>query len=242
MGTALVDNIKDQPDLVLAGGSILPGSPSTHSFYVTDNAHDLFRSCDVVIDFTSPKATCQHIEIAVELKKRLVIGTTGLSEDDQKVLQAASKHTAILFSANMSLGVNVLAALVEQAAASLPKSFDIEIFEMHHKAKLDAPSGTALLLGKAAAQGRHYNTKDFILSRQGQTGARPDDTIGFSALRGGDITGDHTVGFYGAGERIELTHKSTDRNIFARGALQAARWIADKDQGLYSMKDVLGLS
>lgn len=242
MGRTLAANIDSYPSLVLAGGSTLPGTPGLPGVATVHTAADLFALSDVVIDFSAPEATRQHIWQAAKAHKALVIGTTGLSDADKSEMADAAREAPILFSANMSLGVNVLAALVEKAAAALPEMFDIEVVETHHKMKVDAPSGTALMLGHAAAQGRRYDPqKAFILSREGHTGPRPDGTIGFATLRGGDVTGDHTVGFFGPAERIELTHKSTDRAIFARGALQAACWIAGKPPGLYSMKDVLGL-
>ena len=180
-----------------------------------------FKSCHVIIDFTSPKAAVEHAELAVKYKKPLVIGTTGLGEKEEQALLAASKKTALLYAANMSLGVNLLLSLVEQAAEKLGEEFDIGIFEAHHKNKIDSPSGTALALCRAAK--------------------RKEGNIGFSVFRGGDIVGEHTVTFAGAGERIELSHKATDRAIFARGAIKAAIWLEGQPSGLYSMRDVLGL-
>ena len=172
-----------------------------------------------------------------------VIGTTGFTAEDGAKIEAAARHAPIVKSGNMSLGVNLLAALVEEAARALGEDFDIEIMEMHHKHKVDAPSGTALLLGQAAAEGRKIALREnSIRSRDGHTGERPSGAIGFAALRGGSVVGDHTVIFAGAGERLELTHRAQDRQIFARGAIAAALWAQGREPGLFSMRDVLGLS
>lgn len=198
---------------------------------------------DVLIDFTRPEATVAHARLAASMKKALVVGTTGLSAADEAVLAEAAKSSPVFYAANMSLGVNLLAALVEQAAARLKDSeFDIEIFEAHHKHKVDAPSGTALLLGRAAAAGRGVKLEDAkVAARDGITGARAEGTIGFSVFRGGDVIGDHTVTFAGEGERVELSHRASDRAVFARGAIRAAMWLKDKPAGLYGMKDLLQL-
>jgi 4-hydroxy-tetrahydrodipicolinate reductase len=209
---------------------------------ITSDRVSAFRACDVLIDFTAPEATMDHIALAVQYKKPIVIGTTGLNPRQEENLVAASKHVPVFYSANMSIGVNVLAALVEQAAARLSDEFDIEIFEAHHRHKADAPSGTALLLGRAAAKGRGVNLSAVqVLSREGQTGARAKGAVGFSVFRGGDVVGDHTVTFAGEGERIELSHKASDRAIFARGAIRAALWLAGRPPGAYSMRDMLNL-
>ncbi|HZV21955.1 MAG TPA: 4-hydroxy-tetrahydrodipicolinate reductase, partial [Hyphomicrobiales bacterium] len=166
----------------------------------------------------------------------------GLSAEDDAAIAAAASRTTIIKSGNMSLGVNLLAALVEKAAGALDEHFDIEIYEMHHRRKVDAPSGTALLLGEAAAAGRKIALREKMVSaRHGHTGERPSGSIGFCALRGGTVIGDHTVIFAGAGERIELTHRAEDRQIYARGAIAAARWGRGRGPGLFSMRDVLGL-
>lgn len=212
------------------------------TFFITDNAEELFKQSDTVIDFTLPEGTRDHIKLAAEHKTTLIIGTTGLSEDDEAAIAEAAKETSIIYSANMSLGVNLLLALVERAAASLDPEWDIEIFESHHKHKVDAPSGTALAIGKAAADGRNVNLDDVkVAARDGITGERKKGDIGFSVARGGDVVGEHTAFFYGAGERIEISHLARDRSLFARGALKAAQWSNGKPAGLYSMKDVLGL-
>lgn len=206
---------------------------------VTQAAYD---DCDVLIDFSAPAASMQHAELAAVHRKKLVIGTTGLGEVEEAALKAAAQQTAILYAANMSLGVNLLAALVEQAAQRLSDEYDIEIFEAHHRNKVDAPSGTALLLGEAAAKGRGVSLDAAMVpARFGQIGARVKGSIGISVFRGGDVVGDHSVTFAGIGERIELSHKASDRALFAKGAVRAARWIQDKEKGLYSMRDVLAL-
>ncbi len=197
-----------------------------------------FQRCDGMIDFTSPRAVAEHADLAVTYKKPLVVGTTGLTAAGEAALFAASKKIAVFQAANMSVGVNLLVALVKQAAATLGKEFDIEIFEAHHKHKIDAPSGTALALGQAAAAGRGADLENVMsLDRAGK---RNDGDIGFSVFRGGDVVGEHTVTFAGTGERIDLSHKATDRAIFARGAIRAAVWLKDKPAGFYAMRDMLG--
>lgn len=226
-------------ELDLAVGStrnIHPEHASIEPFSVVDNTEDLMRESDCVIDFTTPESTIKNISAAINAQTSLVIGTTGLNDAAQKIILDASKKIPIVFSANMSIGVNLLLALVEQTAARLDTRWDIEIFESHHKHKVDAPSGTAFALGKAAAKGRHGG--DFITDRNGK---RKDGDIGYAVSRGGDVVGEHMVTFYGAGERVELGHKASDRALFARGALTAAKWLNGKPSGLYSMRDVLGL-
>lgn len=208
---------------------------------LTDNAKAALANADAVLDFTAPAASVALAEIAAEKGIVHVIGTTGLSGADLTRLKAAARKAIIVQSGNMSLGVNLMAALVREAAKVLP-NYDVEIVELHHRMKVDAPSGTALLLGEAAAKGRGVAlTQKQVRARDGQTGARPDGVIGFASLRGGTVVGEHTVVIAGAGERIELTHRAEDRMIFARGAIAAARWGQGKSPGLYSMADVLGL-
>jgi 4-hydroxy-tetrahydrodipicolinate reductase len=210
---------------------------------VGDDAGDLFEAADAVLEFTSPAATLQHAELAAKRRKVHVIGTTGLESAQIASLQRHAKQTAIVLAPNMSLGVNLLLRLVTQVARSLDTDWDIEIVEMHHRAKVDAPSGTALALGKAAAEGRGVSLDRVAArGRDGMTGARRRGDIGFAVLRGGDVVGEHTVAFIADGERVELTHKATSREIFARGAIRAALWAQDKPPGFYSMADVLGLS
>lgn len=196
-----------------------------------DPAETLFDA-DVIIDFTTPQATRAHAALAAARAKPIVIGTTGLKQDDMDAIAAASASCPVLFSANMSIGVNLLAALVEQASARLGDGFDAEIMEIHHRNKIDAPSGTALMLGRAT--GRDAAGID-------RTGKRGSGTLGYAVQRGGDVVGEHTVSFFGPGERLELTHRAHDRSLFAKGALRAAQWLHGKPAGLYSMRDVLGL-
>lgn len=227
--------------LELSGGHARSQTQNA-DFDITTDADDLFRRSDAIIDFTLPEALPKHLELCAKHGTALIIGTTGIDEAGEAAIADAAKNTTIVYAANMSLGVNLLLALVEKAAASLDPDWDIEIFESHHKHKIDAPSGTALAIGKAAAAGRDVNLDDVkVTARDGVTGERNKGDIGFSVARGGDVVGEHTAFFYGAGERIELTHFATNRSLFARGALQAAKWTNGKDNGLYSMKDVLGL-
>ena len=198
---------------------------------------------DALIDFTTPLATKIYLEHSSKLGLIHVIGTTGFTADDLELIKDKAKTCCVIRSGNMSLGVNLLAALVKKAAQSLDPSFDIEIVEMHHRMKIDAPSGTAYLLGEAAAEGRQISLKDHsVRVRDGETGARPEGAIGFASLRGGTVIGDHSVTFAGNGERIVLSHIAEDRTLFAQGALKATLWARGKANGLYSMMDVLDLS
>jgi 4-hydroxy-tetrahydrodipicolinate reductase len=210
---------------------------------ITDDPLKAVVNADGVLDFTSPASSAHFADLAAQARIVHVCGTTGMNAEEDARLAAAARHACIIRSGNMSLGVNLLAALVRQAAKALGPEFDIEIVEMHHKAKVDAPSGTALLLGEAAAQGRGIALADHSArGRDGHTGARREGDIGFASLRGGSVVGDHTVIFAGAGERIEFTHKAEDRGIFAQGAVKAALWGRGRKPGLYSMADVLGLN
>lgn len=209
---------------------------------VTAYPFELFDAVDAVLDFTAPAASVEHAKIAAETGKILIVGTTGLTAEQTDVLKKCAEKTVIVAAPNMSVGVNLLFALVKRAAAVLDPSYDVEIVEMHHRNKADAPSGTALGLGRAAAEGRRVALDDVArYERHGIIGARPAGEIGFAALRGGDVVGDHTVIFAGAGERVELTHKAASREIFADGAIKAALWARGKPAGLYTMQDVLGL-
>lgn len=255
MGRMLLSEVVATDGCTLAGGSSLPGSaeigtdlglligPSALNITVSDSPDALFAEADAVIDFTAPDATAHHATLAARHNTALVVGTTGLSADHQAKLQDAARTVPVVFAPNMSVGVNLLFALTQKVAATLGVEYDIEILEMHHRHKVDAPSGTALGLGRAAAAGRGVDldsVKDVV--RDGHTGARKEGAIGFATLRGGDVVGDHTVVFAGEGERIELTHKASSRAIFARGAVRAAQWCDGRPAGLYSMLDVLGLS
>jgi len=242
MGRLLSAEVSAAPDLYLAGGTTRDKDIPENSPPILQDAEDLFAIADLVIDFTAPDASVRHALIAGRLGKPLVIGTTGLNDAHMASIREAAKTAPILVTPNASLGVNVLIELVKCAAKSLGPEFAIEIFETHHSKKVDAPSGTALALGRAAAEARgtQISTKA-VFDRHGHTGERSRDEIGFASLRGGDVVGDHTVFFYGQGERLELTHRATDRALFARGAVQAARWLAAQPPGFYSMKDMLGL-
>ena len=221
-------------------GTMIGGQPV--GVTVTDDAVEAFAKAQAVIDFTAPAATVGFAGLAAQARAVHVIGTTGLTEDDLKAITAAARHAVIVRAGNMSLGVNLLTRLTEKVAAALDEAFDIEVIEAHHNQKVDAPSGTALMLGEAAARGRGVALADVSESgRDGMTGARRKGDIGFSAIRGGDIVGEHDVLFAAAGERIVLRHIATDRAIFARGALRAALWGQDKSPGAYDMMDVLGI-
>lgn len=218
---------------------LLAGRPAC-GVIVSDDPVQLFATADAVVDFTRPEASVRFSALAAQGKAVHVVGTTGFSAEQLAALGRAARHTPVIQSFNMSLGVNLLAALVRQAARALDSGWDIEVVEMHHRHKIDAPSGTAILLGRAAAEGRGVEFDDVkAIDRDGK---RPEGAIGFATLRGGDVVGEHAVILAGAGERIELTHKATDRGIFARGALKAALWGRGRAPGLYSMTDVLGLS
>ncbi|MEO1550919.1 MAG: 4-hydroxy-tetrahydrodipicolinate reductase [Pseudomonadota bacterium] len=222
-------------------GEAMGGAP--RGLVVSDDPVALFAQARAVIDFTSPAATVDHAALAAQARAVHVIGTTGFEAQDLDKIAAAARHATIVRAGNMSLGVNLLTVLTEQVAKALGQEFDIEIVEMHHRHKVDAPSGTALMLGEAAAQGRGVDlARTSDRGRDGQTGARRPGDIGFAALRGGDVAGEHDVIFAAAGERIVLRHIATDRAIFARGAVQAVRWALDQSPGEYSMRDVLGLS
>ena len=209
---------------------------------VSDSAEGIFRSAEVVIDFTAPAATASHATFAARHGVALVVGTTGLSAVHEAALAEAAHKVAIVRAANFSIGVNLLLALSEKVAATLGPDYDVEIVEMHHRHKKDAPSGTALALGEAVAAGRKVSFKDVaVRGRDGITGERVTGSIGFTSLRGGDVIGDHTVMFASEGERIELTHKASHRRIFAKGAVRAALWLKGRPPGLYSMRDVVAL-
>ena len=227
--------------LEIAGGTTRKGSLDGATYFVTNNAKELFERADAVIDFTLPDATREHIKIAKETNTPILIATTGLSAEDEAAIEELSQTVPVIHAANTSVAVTVLAALVEKAAKALP-DYDIEIVEAHHKLKVDAPSGTAIMLGRVAAKARGVNFDDVArLSREGHTGERPDGEIGFSTIRGGDAVGEHTVYFLSDGERIEIKQQASDRSLYARGALKAIKWIANKDNGLFSMRDVLGV-
>jgi 4-hydroxy-tetrahydrodipicolinate reductase len=255
MGRTLIRIIAETQGAVLAGAIEREDSPhlgqdagvlagtGPNGVLVSSDTLPVFARADGVLDFTSPAATVGFAAYAAQAHVVHVIGTTGCSADDEAKIQAAARHTPIVKSGNMSLGVNLLGVLVKQAARALDADFDIEILEMHHRHKVDAPSGTALLLGRAAAEGRGIDLAGHsVRVRDGHTGPRPEGAIGFATLRGGSVVGDHSVILAGAGERIVLSHHAEDRAIFARGAVKAALWAHGRKSGLYSMLDVLGLS
>jgi 4-hydroxy-tetrahydrodipicolinate reductase len=254
MGRVLLRLAATTPGYRLAAGSERPGAAELGrdlgalagieelGLTLGDKAEAVFAASDVVLDFTSPAATLAHAALAAASGKAHVIGTTGIDAAGEAKLAEAAARAPIVYAGNMSLGVNLLAELVTQVARALDPAWDIEIVEMHHRHKVDAPSGTALLFGRAAASGRKVKLDEVAdRGRDGITGARKSGSIGFTALRGGDVVGEHSVIFATEGERVELTHKATSREIFARGALRAARWATGRKPGLYAMKDVLGL-
>ena len=254
MGRMLVAEIAATEGCTVAGGSEAPGSGYVNQdigelahigrigIPIGETVEKLMRDSDVVLEFTSPAATVEHAALAASLGTAMVIGTTGLSAEQGDRVRQAAREIPIVWAPNMSLGVNVMLSIVEEIAKRLGSDWDVEIVEMHHRGKVDAPSGTALALGRAAAAGRGVKFEEVEQrARDGITGPRRTGDIGFAALRGGTVVGDHTVIFAGPAERIELTHRAEDRMIFARGALHAAKWARGKKPGLYSMADVLGL-
>jgi 4-hydroxy-tetrahydrodipicolinate reductase len=254
MGQALTRVLVETPGCVVAGGIEAKGSPALGrdigevagleplGIAITDDPLPLFAQADGVLDFTTPAATVEFATLSAQSRIVHVIGSTGFTDADEAKLEAAARHATIVKAGNMSMGVNLLAVLTAQVARALGSEFDIEILELHHRHKRDAPSGTSLMLGRAAAEARQVSlTERGVRSRDGDTGPRREGDIGFAALRGGDVVGEHRVIFAGPGERIELAHIATDRGIFARGAVKAALWARGRDPGLYSMRDVLGL-
>ena len=255
MGRMLVRAVHEAEGCELAGAVEREGSPALGAdagtlagigpldVPVGDDPLPAFAAAEGVLDFTAPAATVEFAALAAQARIVHVVGTTGLAEPDFARLRAAARHARIVQSGNMSLGVNLLAALARQAAAALGEDWDIEILEMHHRMKVDAPSGTALLLGEAAAEGRGIALAErSVRVRDGQTGARPTGAVGFASLRGGTVVGEHSVIFAGPHERIELAHRAEDRGLFARGAIRAALWAQDRKPGYYAMADVLGLN
>lgn len=254
MGQMLIKTVEASEKAVLSGVTEHPGHAwigkdlgicmggAANGIMVSEDPLEIFARSRAVIEFTSPAATLEHAALAAQARIVHVIGTTGIAESDLPKLSAAARHAVIIRAGNMSLGVNLLARLTRQVAAALDADFDIEVVEAHHRHKVDAPSGTALMFGEAAAAGRGVQLSDVSdRGRDGITGARRRGDIGFSAIRGGDIVGEHDVIFAADGERIVLRHIATDRGIFARGALKAALWGLDKKPGEYDMFDVLGV-
>lgn len=254
MGQMLVREVLQTSGAQLGGGTERPGTDSIGrdigelvgfgplGIPVSASASEMFHNVDAVIDFTVPPATVEHARIAANLGKVLIVGTTGMSDAQTRQVAESAQKARIVMAPNMSVGVTLAMALVEKVAGILDDMYDIEIIEMHHRHKVDAPSGTALGLGRAAAKGRGVDLNEVACkARDGQTGVRPRGEIGFATLRGGDVVGDHTVVFAAEGERFEITHKASSRQIFAKGAVRAALWCNGKKPGLYSMQDVLGL-
>lgn len=241
MGLALMEAATTAEGVTLGAALDLKAGTWGEVAIGTDLSNALAVS-DVVIDFTRPEGTLEHVRACVAAGRAMVIGTTGFSPAQLEEIRAAAGTIAIVMAPNMSVGVNVALGLVEMAARALGPDYDVEVFEMHHRKKVDAPSGTALKLGEVAAAARATTLgKDGVFERHGVTGERKDGSIGFSVARGGDVVGDHTVFFAGPGERIEITHRSSSRSNYAQGALRAARFVAARKPGLYDMQDVLGL-
>ena len=253
MGHALLETVFADADLVLHGALDRTDNPNLgrdageqfgklSGVKVTADVEATLKGADVLVDFTRPEASMQYMDACQKANVSMVIGTTGFSAEQKAAIEAASKNIPIVFAPNMSVGVTLLINLVEQAAKVLKDGYDIEVVEMHHRHKVDAPSGTALRLGEAAAHGIGQDLKDCaIYAREGVTGEREAGKIGFATLRGGDVVGDHTVMFAGIGERVEITHKASSRATFAIGALRAAKFLAQKQSGQFDMQDVLGL-
>ena len=253
MGRMLIEAVAASPDLVLSGALDASGSAAlggdasaflgTQSgVVVTADLRAGLRGADVLIDFTRPAGTLAHLSCCRELGVKAVVGTTGFTPEQKAEIAGHASAIAIVMAPNMSVGVNVVMKLLEVAARNLDTSYDVEIVEMHHKLKADAPSGTALLMGEVVAAARGTTlAASAVHGRHGETGERATGTIGFASLRGGDVVGDHTVVFAGHGERIEITHRSASRVNYAEGSLRAARFLAGKTNGLFGMNDVLGL-
>jgi 4-hydroxy-tetrahydrodipicolinate reductase len=248
VGALLVKELQsgNWKSLELAGGTTRSGKIDGADYFVTANAEELFERSDMVIDFTLPDATRNHIKLAEKHACPILIATTGLTDEDEIAIETLSQSVPVIYAANTSIAVTVLSALVEKAAAAMGEEFDIEIVEAHHKHKIDAPSGTAIMLGREAAKARGRDFDDIAtLSREGETGPRPSGEIGFSTIRDGDAAGEHTVYFIGEGERLELKQQASDRALYAKGSLKAAQWlmhsVGSRQNGLFGMRDVLGL-
>ena len=253
MGHILIESIGQADDCRLAGALDLPGSPALDAdaagflgresgVLVTDNLRQGLQNAEFLIDFTRPEGTLAHLAMCRELGVKLVVGTTGFSEAQKAEFAEAAKDIAIVMAPNMSVGVNVTFKLLEMAAKALATGYDIEVIEAHHRHKVDAPSGTALKMGEVLAEALGRDLKACaVFDRHGITGERDPSSIGFTAIRGGDIVGDHTVLFAGTGERIEITHKSSSRAGYAQGSLRAVRFLATQSKGLFDMFDVLNL-
>ena len=253
MGRMLLEAVLADPGLCLSGALDIAGSPAlgqdataalgrASGVAITAELRKGLAGADVLIDFTRPEGTLAHLAVCRELGVRAVIGTTGFSAQQKAELAAHAQHLALVWAPNMSVGVNVMLRLLDQATRALGEGYDVEVIEAHHKHKIDAPSGTALALGEAVARARGVELQQHgVFARHGHTGERPPGAIGFATVRGGDIVGEHTVMFAGTGERIEITHRSSSRANYAEGSLRAAHFVAGRGPGLYDMSDVLGL-
>jgi 4-hydroxy-tetrahydrodipicolinate reductase len=253
MGRMLIEQVLKTDGVKLAGALDTPGSAAlgqdaglflgrNTGVTIASDIEAVLSAADCLIDFTRPEGTLAHLAVARRLGVKMVVGTTGFDEAGKAALADAARSIGVVFAANMSVGVNATFKLLEVAAKLLSSGYDIEIIEAHHRHKVDAPSGTALAMGEVVAEALGRDLKDCaVYAREGHTGEREAGTIGFSTIRGGDIVGDHTVMFAGIGERIEITHKSSTRQSYADGAVRAARFLADKPQGLFDMQDVLSL-
>jgi 4-hydroxy-tetrahydrodipicolinate reductase len=253
MGRMLIEAVLAAPDCELAGALDIEGSPDLGldagaflgrptGVQITSDVRAGLAQAQVLIDFTRPQGTLTHLQVCCELGVKMVIGTTGFSENEKSLFELASRSQAMVMAPNMSVGVNVTLRLLQMAAKALSTGYDIEVIEAHHRHKVDAPSGTALKMGEVIAQALGRDLKDCaVYAREGHTGERDPSTIGFSTIRGGDIVGDHTVMFAGTGERVEITHRSGSRSNYAQGSLRAARFLVDHERGLFDMFDVLNL-
>ncbi|MFO1258355.1 MAG: 4-hydroxy-tetrahydrodipicolinate reductase [Gammaproteobacteria bacterium] len=252
MGKALTQAVQNDNSIKITAATVSPSSKNKNQdigliagieplqIKSTDNLKSIIDDFEILIDFTNPSATLRHLEICTLHQKKLVIGTTGLTHEQETLLKKSGSNIPILFAPNMSIGINLCFGLLKQAASVLGNSVDIEIIEAHHRHKLDAPSGTALKMGEVIAStlGRDLATVSSH-GRQGMGHPRERETIGFSSIRGGDIVGEHTVIFAGEGERLEITHRASQRHVFAQGAIRAAKWLASKEKGFYTMQDAI---
>ena len=253
MGKTLIEAVSLNPNAQLAAAIERPGIDAIgadsgelaglgkNGVAIVGDIAEVINDFDVLIDFTAPVATVANASACAQASKKIVIGTTGCTDDDKAAIANSAAQTAVCMATNFSTGVNLCFKLAKEAAAILGDDYDVEIVEAHHRHKVDSPSGTALSLGEAVAEGLDRNLQEVaIYGREGQVGARPDKEIGFATVRGGDVVGDHTVMYLADGERVEITHKASSRMSFARGAVRAAVWLAGRDHGLFDMQDVLG--
>lgn len=254
MGKTLIEACQQADDCMLSAAIERPGisligadagevsGVGRLDVQLVDDIASVLNDFDVLIDFTSIESTLHNLQVCKDNKKHIIIGTTGFSDEQKALIREAAQQTAVVFAPNMSVGVNLCLKLLEMAASVLNEDYDIEVIEAHHRHKVDAPSGTALRMGEVVAQTLGRDLKDCaVYGREGHTGPRDPQSIGFETIRAGDVVGEHTVMFATEGERVEITHKASSRMTFAKGAIRAARWLKGKDKGLYDMQDVLGL-